>query len=215
MKTRKKVSSRQQRMLDFIREFMAETGRPPTVRDIQKACNISSTSVVDYNLRLLQRDGLLRRQPDVARGIELLDRDGRSTSIMPRIPVMGYIAAGQPLPGPASDGWNQEPLEEIEVPRSMVRGHKEMYALRVRGTSMIDAYIDDGDMVIIEPSNDIRNGDMVVAWLKMEQEATLKKIYKEGDQVRLQPANSQMKPIYAMANNVETRGKVVGVLRGM
>jgi repressor LexA len=215
MKPRKKVSSRQQRMLDFIREFVAETGRPPTVRDIQKACNISSTSVVDYNLRLLQRDGLLRRQPDVARGIELLDRDGRSTSVMPRIPVMGYIAAGQPLPGPANDGWNQEPLEEIEVPRSMVQGHKDMYALRVRGTSMIDAFIDDGDTVLIEPATDVRNGDMVVAWLKMEQEATLKRIYKEGEQVRLQPANSKMKPLYAMANNVETRGKVVGVLRGL
>ena len=94
MKTKKKLSPKQERMLEFIRGFMAENGLPPTVRDIQYACGISSTSVVDYNLRLLQREGFLRRRPDVARGIELLDKEGRSAGFLPQVPVMGYIAAG-------------------------------------------------------------------------------------------------------------------------
>ena len=214
MRIRKKRSLRQERMLKFIRDFMAENGLPPTVRDIQKACGISSTSVVDYNLRLMQRDGYLRRRPDVARGIELLDEDGKTTSFLPRVPVMGYIAAGEPLPGPSSEGWaTQEPLENVELPRHIANSKTDLYALRVKGTSMIDALIDDGDLVLVEPAQEVSNGDMVVAWLKLEQEATLKRIYREGSKVRLQPANSQMEPIYANASNVEVHGKVVAVLR--
>ena len=209
----KKLSIRQQKMLSFIREFMEDNPHPPTVRDIQKACKISSTSVVDYNLRLMDRDGYLRRRPDVARGIELLDEEGRPTGLLPRIPVMGYIAAGEPLPGPGSDGGSQEPLETLELPRHLADFKKQLYGLRVKGTSMIDALIDDGDLVLVEPTTDIRNGDMVVAWLKLEQEATLKHIFSEGKRVRLQPANTQMEPIYADASNVETRGKVVAVFR--
>jgi repressor LexA len=215
MRTRKKPSLKQERMLEFIREFIADNGLPPTVRDIQKACGISSTSVVDYNLRLLQREGLLRRRPDVARGIEILDENGRATGFLPRVPVMGYIAAGEPLPVQSSDGWSQEPLETVELPRYMADSKKELYALRVKGTSMIDALIDDGDLVLVEPSREVRTGDMTVAWLKLEQEATLKRIYREGARVRLQPANSQMRPIYTDASNVETRGKVVAVLRNL
>ena len=105
----KKTSEKQQRMLRFIREFMADNGFPPTVRDIQFACEISSTSVVDYNLRLMQRDGLIRRRPEMARGIELLDEKGRAAGFLPQIPVMGYIAAGEPLPGPSNEGWEHEP----------------------------------------------------------------------------------------------------------
>ncbi len=214
-KRSKKTSEKQQRMLRFIREFMAENGFPPTVRDIQFACGISSTSVVDYNLRLMQRDGLIRRRPEMARGIELLDEKGRAAGFLPQIPVMGYIAAGEPLPGPSSEGWDQEPLETIEMPRYMSESYKDLYALRVKGTSMIDALIDDGDIVLIDPNHQIKNGDMTVAWLKLEQEATLKRFYKEGKKVRLQPANTRMKPIYTKASNVETRGKVVAVLRSL
>ena len=214
MRIKKKQSLKQERMLEFIREFIADNGLPPTVRDIQKACDISSTSVVDYNLRLLQREGLLRRRPDVARGIELLDEEGRATGFLPRVPVMGYIAAGEPLPGPSASGWAaQEPLESLEMPRHIADTKKELYALRIKGTSMIDALIDDGDLVLVEPVQEVRNGDMVIAWLKNEEEATLKRIYREGSKVRLQPANSQMEPIYADAANVETHGRVVAVLR--
>ena len=193
---------------------MSENSRPPTVRDIQRACSISSTSVVDYNLRLLQREGFLRRHPDVARGIELLDEEGRTTSFLPRIAVMGYIAAGEPLPGPSTEGWAPpDPLDIIELPRHLVKNNRDLYALRVKGISMIDALIDDGDLVLVEPVREVQNGDMVVAWLKREGEATLKRVYREGSRVRLQPANSQMEPIYADAANVETHGKVVAVLR--
>ena len=103
----------------------------------------------------------------------------------------------------------------MELPRYMADSKKELYALRVKGTSMIDALIDDGDLVLVEPSREVRTGDMTVAWLKLEQEATLKRIYREGARVRLQPANSQMRPIYTDASNVETRGKVVAVLRNL
>ena len=210
---RKKLSLRQQTIMGFIRQFMDDNPHPPTVRDIQEACAISSTSVVDYNLRLLNRDGYLRRRPDIARGIELLDEEGQPASIFRRIAVMGYISAGEPLPGPSSDGWSQEPLEILEIPKHMADPQKNLYALKVKGLSMIDALINDGDLVIVESTQDIRDGDMVVAWLKLEEETTLKHIYFEGQQIRLQPANSQMNPIYANASNVETRGKVVGVLR--
>lgn len=217
MQQKKKLSAKQKMMMDFIREFKEENSLPPTVRDIQKACGISSTSVVDYNLRLLQRDGYLRRRPDVARGIELLDepsRANRGASSFHSIPVMGYIAAGEPLPVAGADGWAPGDAQEtIDVASNMVRGHRNLYALKVKGTSMIDALVDDGDIVLVEPLRQAENGEMVVARLKLENETTLKRLYNEGDTVRLQPANAYMEPIYSSADNVEVQGKVVGVLR--
>ncbi len=214
MTLRKQLPARRQRMLEFIQEFIRENGIPPTVRDIQKACEISSTSVVDYNLRLLNRDGYLSRRPDVARGIELLDEEGQPVSNTPKVAIVGKIAAGLPIPvfsteetAPSSD------LDAIEISPELVRRYGKLYGLTVEGTSMIDALIDDGDVVIIQPTNASGNGDMVVAWLKDEEEATLKKFYLEGDRVRLQPANSQMGPIFCAASNVEVRGRVVSVIR--
>ena len=217
MQQKKKLSDKQKQMMDFIREFKEENSLPPTVRDIQKACGISSTSVVDYNLRLLQRDGYLRRRPDVARGIELLDestRSNRVASSFHSVPVMGYIAAGEPLPIAGADGWTPgDASESIEVTADMVRGNRSLYALKVKGTSMIDALVDDGDIVLVEPLRQAENGEMVVARLKLENETTLKRLYHEGDTVRLQPANTQMEPIYSPADNVEVQGRVVSVLR--
>jgi len=214
MITRKKLSSRRQRILDFIQEFIQEEGIPPTVRDIQKACDVSSTSVVDYNLRLLDRDGYLNRRPDVARGIELLDDEGQPVSNLPRVPIVGSIAAGQPLPVFSAEGaLSTREFDTIEVPPELTRRHGELFALAVKGTSMIDALIDDGDIVVIQPARQAANGQMVVAWLKDEEEATLKKYYLEGDTVRLQPANSQMEPIYCPAGNIEVKGNVVSVIR--
>jgi repressor LexA len=210
VRMKKSLSSKQQKMLTFIRDFYQEHGLPPTVRDIQKACDISSTSVVDYNLHILQREGHIKRTPEMARGIEVLEDGVRRTATV-QVPVMGYIAAGQPVPVPTQEGWASEPLETLEVPREMVRN--QVYALRVKGLSMIDALIDDGDVVLVEPVHDVRNGQMAVAWLRKEQEATLKRFHREGERVRLQPANSQMEPIYVQADNVEVRGRVVGVLR--
>ena len=216
MLRKKDPSPRQQRMLEFIRSFFDENGRPPTVRDIQKACDISSTSVVDYNLRLLERDGHLTRKPDIARGIELPDyhANARTVPELIRAPVLGFITAGQPAPVMEADAWTDSDSQEtLELTQDILRVKGQVYALRVRGTSMIDALVDDGDIVLIEPMTQANNGDMVVARLKMENETTLKRLYVEGDKVRLQPANSQMEPIYCQAENVEVQGRVVGVIR--
>jgi repressor LexA len=214
MTPRKKLPPRRQGILGFIQQFIQENGIPPTVRDIQKDCEISSTSVVDYNLRLLERDGYLSRRPDVARGIELLDEEGQPISNAPKIPIVGSIAAGLPLPAfSMEEAASSSEFDTIEVSPDLARRHQKLFALSVKGTSMIDAFIDDGDVVIIQPVQHAENGDMVVAWLKDEEEATLKKFYLEGEKVRLQPANSQMDPIYCSANNVDVRGKVVSVIR--
>ena len=210
----RKLPARRQLILDFIQSFIDENGLPPTVRDIQKACEISSTSVVDYNLRILDRDGYLNRRPDVARGIELLDDTGQPMNAVPRVQVVGRIAAGSPLPAFSTEGSaSGQEFDTIEVAPELSRRYGRLYALEVQGQSMIDALIDDGDVVIIKPSEQADPGEMVVAWLKDEEEATLKKYYPEGEQVRLQPANSSMSPIYCSSGNVEIRGKVVSVIR--
>ena len=211
----KKLSLRQERIFHFIGEFVDEQGYPPTVRDIQHACDISSTSVVDYNLNILQREGHIRRSPEISRGIEILN-GSRRRSDTTSVPLLGYIAAGEPLPIPSAEDWTRaEPLETMDLPNNMLEGERELYALRVHGTSMIDALIDDGDVVVIKPTAAVRNGDMVVAWLKKEKEATLKRLYHEGHRVRLQPANSQMEPIYVAPKDIEVQGKVIAVFRSL
>ena len=137
-------------------------------------------------------------------------------SSLRRIPVIAPIAAGEPLPVMDADPWAlQDGQESIDISVDMLRGKQNLYALRVKGTSMIDALVDDGDIVLVEPTKEAENGDMVVVRLKLENETTLKRLYKEGALVRLQPANSQMNPIYSAGENVEVQGKVVGVIRIM
>lgn len=214
MQLRKKLPARRQQILNFIQEFIQENGIPPTVRDIQRSCNISSTSVVDYNLRLLDRDGYLSRRAEVARGIELLDEAGQPISSAPRVPVIGSIAAGLPLPVfSIENSASASEFDTVEVSPDLQRRHGKLFGLRVDGTSMVDALIDDGDIVIVKPTQQAENGDTVVAWLREEEEATLKKFHLEGAQVRLQPANTQMKPIYCAASNLAIHGKVVAVIR--
>ena len=214
MLSKKKLPLRRQQVLDFIQEFISENGIPPTVRDIQGACRISSTSVVDYNLHKLREAGYLNRRPDVARGIELLDEGGQPVSNAPKVHIVGSIAAGMPIPVfSTEDAASSAEFDTIEISPDLPRRHGRIYGLTVNGTSMIDALIDDGDVVIVKPGREADNGDMVVAWLKTEEEATLKKFYLEGDRVRLQPANNQMAPIYCSAANVEVHGKVVAVIR--
>ncbi|MBC8279318.1 MAG: transcriptional repressor LexA [Chloroflexi bacterium] len=214
MVSSKKMPPRRQRILSFLQEFYLDNGIPPTVRDIQKACEISSTSVVDYNLDKLEDAGYIRRRPDVARGIEILDHEGQPVSNAPRVQIVGAIAAGTPIPAWTTEASeSSQEFDTVEVSPELQRQHGKLFALKVNGTSMIDALIDDGDVVIIKPSNTVNNGEMVVAWLKDEEETTLKKFYMEGSQVRLQPANSTMDPIYCSAENVEVRGKVVSVIR--
>lgn len=210
----KKLSEKQQAIIRFVREYMDRKDRPPSIREIQEACNISSTSVVDYNLRQLEQRGYLRRDREVSRGIELLE-EGAPKARAVRVPLMGRIAAGEPIPVPGADTWSAEPEAMISVPDSMLHGAGEVYALRVKGTSMIDALINDGDVVLIRHQTAAQPGEMVAAWLKDRQETTLKRYYLEDGRVRLQPANSAMQPIYVDAQDLEIQGKVVGVLREM
>lgn len=204
------LSSKQKRILAFLRRFREEKDYPPTVRDILKGCGISSTSVVDYNLKILEREGYIHRDREVSRGIELLGKERRRMAL---VPVIGYIAAGEPIPVPTSDTWEMEPLDTVEVSSELTQGKEGVYALRVKGTSMIDALINDGDIVLMQQAATAEDGEMVAAWLKAEGETTLKKLYRERNRIRLQPANSTMEPIYAVPANVEVQGKVVGVIR--
>jgi repressor LexA len=201
----KSLSTKQMSILRFIREFLREHDYPPSIRDIQDGCSISSTSVVDYNLKALERLGHIRRDREVSRAIELVGRVRMRT-----VPVVGQIAAGQPIPVPSADTWTQQDFEdEIEVTDQMTHGRANVFALRVKGSSMIDALVNDGDLVLMEQTNAWDDGDMVAVWLKDRQETTLKKIYNEGPRIRLQPANASMDPIYARAEDVEVQGKVL------
>jgi repressor LexA len=206
----KTLSTKQKQILAFLRRFREEKDYPPTIRDILKACGISSTSVVDYNLKILEKEGYIRRDREVSRGIELMDR---SQKRLVRVPILGYIAAGEPIPVPTSDTWEMEPLDTVEVSSELVKGKSDVYALRVKGNSMVDALISDGDIVLMQQAETADNGEMVAAWLKSEGETTLKKLYRERERICLQPANSQMKPIYASPRNVQVQGKVIGVIR--
>jgi repressor LexA len=209
-----KLSRRQQEILEFIQEFMDEHQFPPTVRDIQAGCQISSTSVVDYNLHKLQQNNFLKRLPEVSRGIELIGEGLRgSKRDIISIPIMGNIAAGEPLHVPDAPTTADEGYEQIDLPASMVGGAQDVFALRVKGESMIDALVADGDLVFLEPTDQVSNGDMVAAWLNDKEETTLKRFFIEGDMVRLQPENATMDPIYVPASSVSVRGKVVGVFR--
>jgi repressor LexA len=205
------LSPKQERILDFLRRFLDERDYPPTVRDIVKGCGMSSTSVVDYNLNILEREGYIRRGREISRGIELVERDRRR---LVRVPVIGRIAAGEPIPVPSAEAWdNIASAETIDLTEGLTRGKREVYALRVKGTSMVDALINDGDIVLMEYTNSAENGELVAVWLKGEREATLKRFYREQNGIRLQPANIQMEPVYAAPENVEIQGKVIAVIR--
>ena len=212
----KGLSRKQNDILGFVEDFIRTNSYPPTVRDIQYGCNISSTSVVDYNLRILTQKGHIRRAADVSRGIGLTSiSEGLHPNL---VPLLGFIAAGEPLALPTQDGLTKDDAyDHIELPTAMLagirlRGTTDLYALRVRGTSMIDALVDDGDLVVIQPASSVMDGEMAVAWLKDKNEATLKRIYNEGTVIRLQPANVQMAPFFVSPENLEIQGRVVGVL---
>jgi len=209
----KTLSSKQQHIIGFIRNFLVEQGYPPSIRDILGGCGISSTSVVNYNLIVLEREGHIRRHHSVSRGIELIDRSSDLGYCL-QVPIIGQIAAGEPIPVPAPDTWDvTASAETLEVSRDLIRGREGVYALRVKGWSMVDALINDGDIILMQYVNVVENGEMAAIWLKAEKEATLKKFYGEPSRIRLQPANSQMQPIYTEPDNVEIQGKVIAVIR--
>ena len=218
-------AERKQKILGCIAQTVAERGYPPSVREIADAVGLASTSAVHHHLIALQRDGLLERGQHSSRALRLtrqgeaeLDRAPRRVPVpmsrvtpfrMPverdvlALPVLGEIAAGQPIEA-YEDG-----AESLDVPRSM-QARDDSYVLRVRGKSMIDALIDDGDYVVVQPQATARDGDIVVALLE-DNGVTLKRFFREKDRIRLQPANAEMEPIFA--TEVQIQGKVVGVIR--
>jgi repressor LexA len=207
------LSERQKGILDFIREFIEENRFPPSIREIGERVNISSTSVVKYNLDALERKGLIERNPEISRGIRLAEEVmGRLAEVI-QIPVLGRIAAGTPIPVPDSDFSPFGYDTTIELTRDIVKDARDMYALEVQGDSMIDALIHDGDVVVMRHQQKVENGELAAVWLRDQEETTLKRFYLEGNQVRLQPANPTMGPMYFPANNVEVMGKVVCVIR--
>jgi len=209
----KKLSDKQRRIIKFIDRFLDEKGYPPSIRDIQAGCKISSTSVVDYNLNILESKGHISRHAEVSRGIKLLTKTHDKINMV-SVPVIGTIAAGVPIPVPGPDTWDVAAVSDtMNVPQELTRGREGVYALKVKGTSMIDALINDGDIVLMQQVSAVENGEMAAVWLKSEKEATLKKVYAEPERVRLQPANTTMKPIYAVPGNVEIQGRVIGVIR--
>ena len=209
----KKLSDRQKNILKYIEAYVDERGYPPSIREIGDRVGVSSTSVVDYNLRVLERDGYIRRDREVSRGLELVGTPRSQRQAQPRvvsIPVVGRIAAGLPIEA------IEDPSDVVELPVGSVPDN--CYALRVRGTSMVEDNIDDGDLVVVQSQPIVDNGEIAVAIVNDVTEnggATLKRFYLEGDMVRLQPRNPAMQPIIVPADQVEVRGKVVKLLRDL
>ncbi len=201
----KYLTERQRDILQFIREFQAEHGVTPTHREICDHFGFSSYGTVYKHLSLLEKKGLIRRDWNQKRGVELVDqpKEQSTTSTARELPLFGSIAAGRPIEAVISD-------ETITVPERLT-GRGENYVLKVRGDSMIEDGILDGDFVIIARREQADNGEMVVA--NVNGEVTLKRFYHEGERVRLQPANSMMSPIYASARDVAVQGIVVGLMR--
>ncbi len=212
------LPERQKKSLDFIKGYIAENGYPPTIREIGDAIDVSSTSLVSYYLNRLEERGLISRESSSSRAIRLnvpLDEAppfaGSQDTIS--IPFLGYIAAGEPIPvNPLSA---LPDAETVEINQALFgRDTDDLFALKVEGESMIDALIDDGDIVVFRKHQDrVESGQMAAVWLKSEGETTLKKVYYEGEQIKLKPANPTMNPIYVPANDVQIQGKVVLVIR--
>lgn len=211
-----RLSERQQRILNFLKEYIGDRGYPPSMREIGAAAGISSTSVVSYNLNRMEESGYITRDREVSRGLKLSETTRAQMNLgnLVRVPLLGRIAAGEPLPVPTSDF----PLmgdEAIELTRDILGDPEGLYALQVRGDSMIDALVHDGDIVVMRHQRQVENGEMAAVWLRDREEVTLKHFYQEAEgRVRLQPANPTMGPIYVdNPNLVEVQGKVVMVVR--
>jgi repressor LexA len=206
------LTGRQQEIWEFLVDYVDRHGYPPTVREVGEAVGLASPSTVHAHLANLERAGLLKRDPTKPRALELTGRDrapakgavGESVASLPKLPLLGQIAAGSPLLA------DQNVEDELAVPETL-RGD---FLLRVKGDSMIEAGILDGDIVVVRRAQDARNGDIVVALAGDDEtadEATVKTYYKEKGRIRLQPENSALEPIYA--DYVQVLGKVVGVFR--
>jgi repressor LexA len=196
------LTKRQREILDFLNEFIQQHGYAPSLEEIGRRFNLSSLATVHKHLTNLQEKGFIRRAWNRSRSVEMVPRKAGSRAL--ELPLLGYVAAGSPIEAVVGS-------ETIAVPEDLV-GTRETYVLRVRGDSMIDEQIRDGDYVIVEDRRSADNGEMVIAMLN-GSDVTLKKLYRERGQIRLQPANPAMQPIVAPADQVQVQGVVVGVMR--
>jgi repressor LexA len=195
---------RQRQILDFIAQYIQKNGFSPTLKEIAGSIGVSSLATVHEHLQALQRKKVIRRHDGAVRGIEIVDRTFLKTSDSVDLPWLGFIAAGSPIEPHPDQG------ASFKVSPEMISGKRRSYVLQVKGQSMIEDHIDDGDFVVIEETPEVNNGDIVVALLDNGL-ATLKRFYKEVTRIRLEPANSSMSPIYA--TNVQIQGRVVGLIR--
>ncbi|UCG24853.1 MAG: repressor LexA [Chloroflexota bacterium] len=209
-------------MLKYISEYIQDAGRPPTIREIGTAADISSTSVVNYNLTKLTEKGYIDRDAEVSRGLRLTEKArelyGAAEEAVERfikVPLLGNIVASEPVEVGNDSFATYDDEDAIELSRTLLddKAPEDLFALRVSGDSMIDAMVNDGDIVIMRQQKSARNGDMVAIWLTPDGTTTLKYFYNEGEQVRLQPANPTMEPIYVNPADVDVQGKVMMVLR--
>jgi len=195
---------RQRQIVDFIAQYIQKNGYSPTLKEIAESIGVSSLATVHEHLQALQRKNIIKKHEGAVRGIELVDRSFLQMTESVDLPLLGYIAAGSPIePHPDQQA-------TFKVSPEMISGKRRSYVLQVKGQSMIEDHIDDGDYVVIEETQDVHNGDIVVALLDNGL-ATLKRFYREMSRVRLEPANSNMSPIYA--TNVQIQGRVVGLIR--
>jgi len=213
----KGLGERHQRILDFVQEYQQKHKHPPSIREIGEHCEISSTSVVNYYLDQLEKAGYIERDRKISRGLRLTGARAAGDTV--RVPILGPIAAGLPLPElqPGVLYMTEDEVHAVEIARSLLPPKEkgdDLFALEVRGDSMIDAMIHDGDIVVMKPASEARNGEMVAVWLPRDNEATLKYFFKEKDGYRLQPANPTMQPIHVSKSEpLEIKGKVVMVIR--
>ena len=212
MRNSKPLTEKQKDILNFIETYIEEFGYPPSIRDIQNNCDISSTSVVKYNLDRLQEKGLMNRDSEISRSISLTNSE---KSQIIKVPVLGTITAGQPFPIVEDSRWDVDELESIDLPDNFSYIEDKIFALKVSGYSMVDALIGDGDTIILEKTNKALNGEMVAAKINSENETTLKRIFIEGNNTRLQPENPLMESMYFPSKDVSILGKVVAVWRYM
>ena len=210
------LSERQQLIYSFIQRFSGDKGRPPTIREIGQAVGISSTSVVNYNLNILEKAGMISREKEVSRGLRLTNSNGKPT-MDPRfvqVPLLGRIVAGKPIEVPDSNAFEAD-HESVTLTRDLLpeADTDKLFALHVKGDSMIDASIQDGDIVVMRHQETARDGDLVAAWIKDKGQTTLKRFYRRKGKIELVPANPSYKTIEVEPRNVAIQGKVVLVIR--
>jgi repressor LexA len=197
------LTKRQREILDYLNEFIQQHGYAPSLEEIGERFGLSSLATVHKHLTNLQEKGFIRRSWNRSRSVELLA--GRTGGRAVELPMLGYVAAGVPIEAVTSG-------ESIAVPESLIAGRRDTYVLRVKGESMIDEQIRDGDWVVVEDRKSADNGEMVIALVE-GQDVTLKKFYREAGRIRLQPANATMQPLYVDPDGVQIQGVVVGVMR--